>query len=419
VPWKLKPGMNGGAKTARGQEGDRSTLRQTTRYWLALLVVLLLATVIVWCRQAFVVQSLPAGPLPVFPTPSWHERNVELIVPGYTLTATVAEYHDELFAFLMFDYLRRTAALGGSTLMLTFDHSEADALYRILVRAADNVITALSDMVALENAGTLQRGTRRLLPTARVEAFTRQTSLFESAYNLPVKQKMEHLPRAALNAYLRRFIRFKSATDPRIRRRLEPIPTPLSSEQAQHLAGGILTIAEFYALPLDFFLGIGAMENNYMNVRGDLKHSIWKRRPAPDDVVLERRGGRVRVLNDSAGVWQITRETLRYAHILVGRDKRDYSLLPEHLRPPAVLKMNEVSPPVLTTYAGVLLRDLLDRFEGDVNAAVSAYNGGPANPNFRYGEGVRRAAEHARKVVEQAAVLNGETVVRMTWLRNP
>jgi hypothetical protein len=193
----------------------------------------------------------------------------------------------------------------------------------------------------------------------------------------------------------------------------------LTSSEAKQLAGDILTVAEFYSLPLEFFLGIGAMENNYMNVRGDLQHSIWKRRAAPDDVILERRRGRVRVLNDSAGVWQITRETLRYAHALTEKDSRDYSQLPEHLRPPENLDMNEVSPHVLTTYAGVLLRDLLDRFDGDVRTAVSAYNGGPGRPNFKYGEGVNRAAEHARRVVEQAAALNGETVVEMKWLRAP
>jgi hypothetical protein len=133
--------------------------------------------------------------------------------------------------------------------------------------------------------------------------------------------------------------------------------------------------------------------------------------------VLQRRRGRVRVLNDSAGVWQITRETLRYAHSLIRKDKRDYSVLPEHLQPPKELRVDEVSPQVLTTYAGVLLRDLLDRFDGDVLLATSAYNGGPGNPNLKYGAGVERAAAHARRVLEQAAVLNGESVVRMTWLR--
>jgi soluble lytic murein transglycosylase-like protein len=72
---------------------------------------------------------------------------------------------------------------------------------------------------------------------------------------------------------------------------------------------------------------------------------------------------------------------------------------------------------VLTTYVGLLLRDLLDLFEGDVTLAVSGYNGGPARPNLRYGAGVHRAASRARRVLEQSAALKGEKVVNMTWMR--
>jgi hypothetical protein len=231
-----------------------------------------------------------------------------------------------------------------------------------------------------------------------------------------VRRKLEDLSKAELRSLLRRFIRFKSTTDPRVRQRIEPVPAVLSSGDAHRLAGDIIAVAEFYQLPLEFLVGIGAIENNYMIVRGDLKHSVWKRRPAKDDIVLERRRGRVRVLNDSAGVWQITRETLRYVHRLYLKDERDYSQLPEHLRPPRELNVNEVSPDVLTTYAGLLLRDLLDKFDGDVAVAVGAYNGGPGNPNMRYQEGVLAAALHARSVLERAAALNGEAVVERSWL---
>jgi hypothetical protein len=105
-------------------------------------------------------------------------------------------------------------------------------------------------------------------------------------------------------------------------------------------------------------LGIGAMENNYMNVRGDLENAAWKARPQPGDIVLRRVRGRVLVRNDSVGLWQITRESLRYAHALYLRDKRDYSLLSERLRPEKVLDLNNIDPQVLTTYAGLLLQDL-------------------------------------------------------------
>jgi hypothetical protein len=257
-----------------------------------------------------------------------------------------------------------------------------------------------------------------LVPESAARDFQRQARLFDSAYNLPTRPTMDKLPRKRLHAYLQRFIRYKSATDPRVQKG-DPGPQVLSSEEAHRLAADILEVTDFFDLPLDFFLGIGAMENNYMNVRGDLQHSIWKRRPDRGDTVLERRRGRVRVLNDSAGLWQITRETLRYSHRLYKRSDRDFSQLSEHLRPPAELDIHNIDPPVLTTYAGLLLRDLLDRFDGDTALAVGAYNGGPGNPNMRYQEGVRRVAEYARSVVEKAAALHGESVVDRQWLIAP
>src|SRR5512146_2264047 len=144
------------------------------------------------------------------------------------------------------------------------------------------------------------------------------------------------------------------------------------------------------------------MENNYLDVRGDLEHKVWKRKAQPGDIVLKRRRGRVLVLNYSIGVWQITRETLRYAHQLFLADKRDYSQLPERLRPSKELDLDQVDSHVLTTYAGLLIRDLLDRFGGDVTKAIGAYNGGPRNPNPSYAEGVATVADYARNVLQQA-----------------
>jgi hypothetical protein len=122
------------------------------------------------------------------------------------------------------------------------------------------------------------------------------------------------------------------------------------------------------------------------------------------------------VLNQSSGVWQITRETLRYAHRLYLRDSREYSRLPARLRPPKELDLGEIDSSVLTTYAGLIFRDLLDRCHGDLMLAVGAYNGGLGNPNPRYAEGVSMVAEYARHVMEQAAVLNGRSAAGMRFL---
>src|SRR5260370_8907247 len=79
---------------------------------------------------------------------------------------------------------------------------------------------------------------------------------------------------------------------------------------------------------------------------------------------------------------QITRDTLRAAHQLYLKDKRDYTKLPARLRPPRELNLNSVDDAVLTTYAGLLLRGLLDHFAGDVDKAIGAYNRGGKNPNL-------------------------------------
>jgi hypothetical protein len=321
--------------------------------------------------------------------------------PDAAFVTRVATFRDELFAYLMYQHYRRSKPFKDDELLLCYSGGKGDAEYLILLVLTDDFISAVNRVAELNASRDIETFDWRRVSEGSVREYRNQARLFVSAYNLPVRRKLEDLSKAELRSLLRRFIRFKSTTDPRVR---------------QRLAGDIIAVAEFYQLPLEFLVGIGAIENNYMIVRGDLKHSVWKRRPAKDDIVLERRRGRVRVLNDSAGVWQITRETLRYVHRLYLKDERDYSQLPEHLRPPRELNVNEVSPDVLTTYAGLLLRDLLDKFDGDVAVAVGAYNGGPGNPNMRYQEGVLAAALHARSVLERAAALNGEAVVERSWL---
>ncbi|MEP7364031.1 MAG: hypothetical protein ABI972_12310 [Acidobacteriota bacterium] len=338
-----------------------------------------------------------------------------MIQAGVRFAMPVEQFRDELFTYLMLQHFRTAEAVAGARYRLVYRGETEQASFEILLSLSDGVMESYA--AAAELSTRLGLPLKLLtLPEAEASRFEKQTRLFDAAYNLPVKRKLEQLPAGELRTLMRRFIRFKSTTDPRIRAKLEPPPKVLSADQAEQLAGDMLAVAEFYQLPLDYLLGIGAMENNYMDVRGDLQHSIWKRRPAKDDIVLERRGGRVRVLNYSTGVWQITRETLRYAHRQYLKDKRDYSKLPEHLRPPAALDVNEVRPEILTTYAGLLLRDLLDQFDGQVGLAVGAYNGGPARPNPKYEKGVRQVASYARGVLERAAALSGESVLHRSWI---
>ena len=371
-----------------------------------------------WFYERYQLRAIPP---PAYGIPTTSVENGILVIrtPGSQLVAELANYEDELFAFLMFDYLRSRPSLAKREFLLTYMLRDRKIMYGLKQVLPNDFISGLPQLYELAGDFPFLTPNWTSVDVRVLRGQRAQTQNFVSAYNFPAYRKVEQLSRKDIVAYSRRFIRFKSSTDPRVRRKIEPVPHALTSDEAQQLAEDIVQVAQFYDLPLDFFLGIGAMENNYMNVRGDLGHTVWKRRAARDDIILRRRGNRVLVLNESSGVWQITRETLRYVHSLYLRDTRDYALLPEHLRPPRSLDIAGLGHRVLTTYAGLLFRDLLDRFQGDVGMAVGAYNGGAGNPNAKYEAGVRTVAEYARKILEQTAVLRGERVVDLQFLRAP
>ena len=353
----------------------------------------------------------PSSPLPrLLPG----EQKQMLVLPRGLLLAELARFDDELYAYLMFDHLRGRPGLNDREILLTYSAAAPGAPYAVIALPGSDLLGMHRWLAGLAVDREIAGYEWRVIDQSGADLRRRQSAVFEAAYNMPVRRELGQLSRREKEAYLRRFLRFKSETDPRVRLG-EPVPR-LTSDDASRLAADILTVSEFYSVPLDFFLGIGAMENNYMNVKGDIGNAVWKRRAQKGDIIIRRSRGRVLVLNESSGVWQITRETLRYVHRLYLKDERDYSRLPRHLVPPRQLDLNEVQPAHLTTYAGLLFRHLLDEFKGDVQLAVGAYNGGWGNPNLHYAEGVERAANHARRVMEQAAALQGRLVAETPYI---
>jgi hypothetical protein len=366
--------------------------------------------VVIWCLWPSDIAVRARAPVL---EPVWTRQRLAVSAGGREIVAPVQDFENEFTAWLFYEYLR-SRTFRRQELLLTRVPTEAGDVTRISVRLGPDLVAGIAQLAAWQAGGHIESSAWTALTEDTVNHWRRQTRIYQSAYSLPARKRLEEIPRPTLLEYMHRFIRFKSRTDPRTA--LGAAVPVLSSGEAQRLAGDMIAVAEFFDLPLDVLLGIGAMENNYMNVRGDLENTAWKRRAQAGDIVLRRARGRVLVLNDSAGVWQITRETLRYAHKLYKKDVRDYSQLPEHLRPPAELHLEEVSPAVLTTYAGLLLRDLIDRFDGDTAKAVGAYNGGPGNPNMRYEEGVRRIAAYARTLLERAASLHGQSIAEMKFV---
>lgn len=370
-----------------------------------------------WAYDVYWPRPLPARRTLGLPASTVSAGRVVIRVPGQRLVGELARYNDELSAYLMFDYLRNRPALRNTAILLTHSLERSDTSYRIRALMPDDLAAGAAGLHHIAGRYPFLKLETSVVDERVVREWRSQTQAFQLAYSLPANRKLERLTPREVADYSRRFIHFKSTTDPRTFKAEEPAPRPPDPVEAQSLADDIVTVAAFFDLPVDFLLGIGAMENNYLNVRGDIGNAVWKRKAEKGDVIIGRRRGRVRVLNESSGIWQITRETLRVAHRRYRQDTRDYSVLPEHLRPSQDLDLDNVDPRLLTTYAGIVLRDLLDRFDGDIGKAVGAYNGGPGNPNPRYEAGVRLVAGYARRMLEQSAALRGQRVADLKYFR--
>jgi len=336
------------------------------------------------------------------------EGHQQITMPGRKLIGFLGHYDNELFAYLMFDLARTKESPTGRDVMLILNPGDRPT-YTIAVECPGDLVNCADELARLRSRGIGAASYWAFLTPASVGRLREETQVFIHAWNGPVHDVFRNLSPEQRASYVSRFLRFKAVTDRRVLG--DSALSPLSHDEALGLAGDIIAVADFYDLPLTYFLGIGAMENNYLNVNGDLQHRVWKRRADPGDVIVRHSKRGVLVKNPALGVWQITRETLRFAHSLYLQDRsRDYSKLPPRLQPSRKLDIDNVPPETLTTYAGLLLRYLLDHFHGDVSLAVGAYNGGLGSPNATYETGVSRVADYARRILDRAALIHATAV---------
>ena len=349
--------------------------------------------------------DLPASAHPRIPVTA--VRDKRLVVP-FSLevpAAEIATFNDQLEAFLRFEYLRGREAREGrdtSRMYLTATNTKKGPQYKIFLVTDNDLLTAVPQVASFKSRNLITHYEFQTWSQKDYNYYQQQSHTFDVAYDVPTEQKLEGINSSTLLPALAQFLIFKSQTDNRVVDSSDPAARPLTREQARELASDILEVAHFYDLPLDYFMGVGAMENDYMDVNGDLTHTVWKKRAERGDIVLRRARKRVMVSDYAMGTWQITRQTVRAAHQLYLHDKRDYSQLPTRLRPSRELDLDHTSDAVLTTYAGLLLRDLLDHFGGDVEKAIGAYNGGIKSPNPAYASSVKNIADYARRILEHA-----------------
>lgn len=349
--------------------------------------------------------DLPASAHPRVPVTAVKDKRLIVPFSPGVPAAEIATFNDQMEAFLRFEYLRGREAREGhdtSHMYLTATNTKKGPQYKIFVVTDNDLLTAEPHVASLEGSNLIKHYEFQTWSQKEYNYYQEQSHMFDVAYDVPTKQKLESLTSSNLLPALAQFLIFKSQTDARVIDATDSAPHPLTHDQAMQLAADILDVAHFYDLPLDYFMGVGAMENDYMDVNGDLTHAVWKKRAERGDIVLRRTKKSVMVSDYAMGTWQITRQTVRAAHQLYLHDKRDYSQLPPRLRPSRDLDLDHINDAVLTTYAGLLLRDLLDHFGGDVDKAIGAYNGGVKTPNPNYASSVKNIADYARRILEHA-----------------
>src|SRR5437762_13929996 len=241
--------------------------------------------------------DLPAPRKPVLSRPQIQGDRLVLPFATGVASARVATFHDQLEAFLHFEYLRGREARDGddtSRILLTAFDTAKGPSYKIFIVSDNDLLTAVPRLSQLEGRNLIKHYDLNSWTENDFAYYQQQSHTFDVAYGVPTEQKLESLSSFKLLPALAQFLIFKSQTDNRVLARGDTAPSPLTREQATQLATDILDVAQFYALPLDYFLGVGAMENDYMDVNGDLTHAVWKKRAQRDDIILRR--GRKRVM---------------------------------------------------------------------------------------------------------------------------
>jgi hypothetical protein len=384
----------------------RKFIRRLVRALLCMIAGLLAFAACAYTDYRLWPLDMPDSAQPRVPAAAIEHGRITLPFALGVPAAEVANFNDQLEAFLRFEYFRGRMAhdgLDSSRVLLTAENTAKGPRYKIFVATDNDLLKAVPQLSQLEGRKLIAHYEFETWSQKEFSYYQGQSHTFDVSYEMPAEEKLEDLSSFKLLPALAEFLVFKSQTDNRVVGGSDDAPRPLTREQARQLATDILDVARFYDLPLDYFLGVGAMENDYMDVDGDLTHAVWKKRAQRGDIILRRSRKRVMVSDYAIGTWQITRETLRAAHELYLHDKRDYSKLPARLRPPRELNLNLVSDSVLTTYAGLLLRNLLDHYDGDVEKAMGAYNGGVRTPNPNYASGVKTVADYARRILEHAS----------------
>ncbi len=181
-----------------------SVLRATLFIGLALGLALT-----VWFYQRFWPDPLSLAPphFGGFPKTEVERGAIVLRVPGSQLIGELAQYDDELFAYMMFDYLRTQSVFADTDVLITYSLRDGIIKYILSVVLPNDFITGLPKLYELAAQFPFLTPEWVVIDDRVLLDQRFKTETLVRAYNLPAYRKLEQLSRKDVVAYARRFIR--------------------------------------------------------------------------------------------------------------------------------------------------------------------------------------------------------------------
>src|SRR6266436_5113449 len=220
--------------------------RRLARFLLRLTAMLLAIAACAYLGGLLWTLDLPAPRYPALPAPVIQNNRLVLPFAPGVASAKVATFHDQLEAFLHFEYLRgRDARDGGDTsrILLTAADTASGPSYEIFVVCDNDLLTAVPRLSQLESRNLISHYDLNTWTAKDFAYYQQQSHTFDVAYGVPTEQKLESLNSFQLLPALARFLVFKSQTDNRVLERADAAPRPLTRDQATQLATDILDAA--------------------------------------------------------------------------------------------------------------------------------------------------------------------------------
>src|SRR5713226_8210094 len=170
--------------------------RRLARFLLRLTAMLLTIAACAYLGGLLWTLDLHAPRYLALPAPNIQGNRLVLPFSPGIASAKVATFHDQLEAFLDFEYLRgREARDGGdaSRILLTAVDTATDPSYEIFIVCDNDLLTAVPHLAQLKGRNLISRYDLNTWTEKDFAYYQQQSHMFDVAYGVPALQKLESL----------------------------------------------------------------------------------------------------------------------------------------------------------------------------------------------------------------------------------